>query len=132
MSETVVCAIMPSGISSTHRCGAIILGWDKTEDVIAYKLQRSVGYPENENDYSDVLIKTGEEIDSYCVETASQCSSECCYTDEDVITVNTIYPTNNEKYWYRIGVQAEDETWVWSDPLNDYSYCYTAPNWQER
>jgi len=74
----------------------------------------------------------GDDIDDYCTTTGSQCAGECCYTDEDIITINSVSAPDNKTYYYRLGVEDELGAWEWSSYVDDYSYCYRAPRWQEQ
>jgi len=132
LADAPTCPVTPRSVTSTHRCGAIIVGWDKTTDAETYKLQRAVGEPSGEGDYTDITTIDGGDIDDYCTTTGSQCAGECCYTDEDIITINSVSAPDNKTYYYRLGVEDELGAWEWSSYVDDYSYCYRAPRWQEQ
>jgi len=59
LADAPTCPVTPRSVTSTHRCGAIIVGWDKTTDAETYKLQRAVGEPSGEGDYTDITTIDG-------------------------------------------------------------------------
>jgi len=115
-----------SAVTLSHSCGKITASWPKDANAKLYQLQRSYG-ANVEDKYVNIAT-------IYSTDTV-QCpasSADCSYVDNRIVPVNIVNPPAAKKYWYRLREQRNDNSWSnWSTGVEDYSYCYRAPNWQE-
>jgi|GEM_PF-2118658 len=127
-ATTPVCGISGSStVTLSHSCGKITASWPKDANAKLYQLQRSYGSDGPDNKY--VNIATIYSTDTIRCPSSS---TDCSYIDNEIVPVNVVNPPAAKKYWYRLREQRNDNSWSnWSTGVEDYSYCYRAPNWQE-
>ena len=121
-----ICPMDLAELSSTHRCGSITLMWSQLSNAKAYIIAKS---PSGTSNFSQLLKVDESNMETYC----PAGESSCTYQDNEVVPVNVLTPKEDQKYFYRISAQDQDDNWsATSTPISDWSYCYRGKSWQER
>lgn len=126
-ATTPLCGISGSStVTLSHSCGKITASWPKDANAKLYQLQRSYGANVEDKYVNIATIYPTDTI------RCPSSSTDCFYVDNRIVPVNIVNPPAAKKYWYRLREQRNDNSWSnWSTGVEDYSYCYRAPNWQE-
>jgi hypothetical protein len=137
LTETCPIDLDSDVLNIDRSCGSLVLGWNKMVNATKYQIKKRIG----DLDFDDqpILITM---TDAECDVSNSLCNSECCYKDEEIIPTNIFNPDPVEMshyyYNYILGVEYDIEGEIeeqWLEPneaAGDFSYCYRAPNWQEK
>ena len=128
--KTPICPIESTSMSINRTCGSLTVSWPDSSAEGIYRVHKCI------NSASDKCLNAAyfENHDSIISSDYSCSGGECSLTDNEIIPVNIVNPDSSNYYCYKISAQNEEDEWsdLPDTPICEYSFCYRAPDWQER